>query len=90
MCKVSKGKDERVAEKKIGRLDGSVAEHAISNLWACRQWKLWKLAPLTQVLVQVPGSSCSSVCASVSQQCSGCSGLFSLVSMIFSLPASWP
>lgn len=69
MCKVSKGNDERMAEiKKTGRIDGLAAEHTISNLWACRQWKLWKLSSLSQVLVQIPGSSCSSVCATASQQ----------------------
>lgn len=43
------------------------AEHALSNLWSCRQWKLRKLVPLSQV--QMPGSYCSLICAPASQQC---------------------
>lgn len=45
------------------------AEHAISNLWACGQWKLRKLTSLSQVPAQVTGSSCSPVSAPSSQQC---------------------
>lgn len=63
--------DERMAEiRNWGDWkERPAAEHDLSNLWPCRQWKLKKLTSLSEVSVQVPGSYCSVDCAPVSQQC---------------------